>query len=51
MKDSSPRVPLNGVAVKVATNAFLIRLSSVDADMRRNIQLLKERSWFHVPVV
>jgi hypothetical protein len=44
-------VPLNGVAVKVATNSFLIRLSSVDADMRRNIQLLKERSWFHVPVV
>ncbi len=31
---------LNGVAVKVTTNFFLIGLSSVDADMQRNIQLL-----------
>jgi hypothetical protein len=30
-------VPLNGVAVKVTTNFFLIGLSSVDADMQRNI--------------
>jgi hypothetical protein len=44
-------VPLNGVAVKVTTNFFLIGLSSVDADMQRNIQLLKERSWFDIPVV
>jgi hypothetical protein len=44
-------VPLNGVAVKVTTNFFLIGLSAVDADMQRNIQLLKERSWFDVPVV
>jgi hypothetical protein len=44
-------VPLNGVAVKVATNFFLIGLSSVEADIQRNIQLLKERSWFDIPVV
>jgi hypothetical protein len=44
-------IPLNGVAVKVTTNFFLIGLSSVDADMQRNIQLLKERSWFDIPVV
>jgi hypothetical protein len=44
-------VPLNGVAVKVTTNFFLIGLSSVDADMQRNVQLLKERSWFDIPVV
>jgi hypothetical protein len=44
-------VPLNGVAVKVTNNFFLIGLSSVRADMQRNIQLLKERSWFDIPVV
>ncbi len=44
-------IPLNGVAVKVTTNFFLIGLSSVDVDMQRNIQLLKERSWFDIPVV
>jgi hypothetical protein len=44
-------VPLNGVAVKVTTNFFLMGLSSVDADMQRNIQLLLEGSWFHLPVV
>jgi hypothetical protein len=44
-------VPLYGVAVKVATNFFLIGLSSFDADMQRNIQLLKERSWFDIAVV
>jgi hypothetical protein len=44
-------VPLNGVAVKVTANFFLIGLSSVEADMQRNIQLLKERSWFDIPVV
>jgi hypothetical protein len=44
-------VPLNGVAVKVTNNFFLIGLSSVRADMQRNIELLKERSWFDIPVV
>ncbi len=44
-------VPLNGVAVKVTTNFFLIGLSAVDVDMQRNVQLLKERSWFDIPVV
>jgi hypothetical protein len=44
-------VPLNGVPVKVAPNFFAIELSSVAADMQRNSQLLKERSWFDIPVV
>jgi hypothetical protein len=44
-------VALSGVAVKVTNNYFLIGLSSVDADMARNVQLLKERSWFDIPVV
>jgi len=28
-----------------------VGLSSVDADMQRNIQHLKERSWFDIPAV
>ncbi len=43
--------PLNGIAVKVATNFFLIGLSSVSTDMQRNIRLLKDRSWLDIPVV
>ena len=44
-------VPLNGIGIKVTANVFLIGLSSVDAEMQRNLQLLKERSWFDIPVV
>ncbi|MPZ57919.1 MAG: hypothetical protein GEU91_15755 [Rhizobiales bacterium] len=44
-------VPLAGLAVKVTDNVFLIGLSSVDADVQRNTQLLKERSWFDIPIV
>lgn len=44
-------VPLAGLAVKVTTGFFLIGLSAVEADMQRNIQLLKERSWFDIPIV
>jgi hypothetical protein len=44
-------VPLAGLAVKVTTGFFLIGLSAVDADVQRNMALLKERSWFDIPVV
>jgi hypothetical protein len=44
-------VPLAGLAVKVTTGFFLIGLSAVDSDMQRNIQLLKERPWFDIPLV
>ena len=44
-------VPLAGLAVKVMTGFFLIGLSSTEAEMQRNIQLLKERAWFDIPVV
>ncbi|MGV3633674.1 MAG: hypothetical protein ACO1NY_04945 [Pseudorhodoplanes sp.] len=43
--------PLAGLAVKVTNNFFLIGLSAVDADQSRNIQLLKERGWFDIPIV
>jgi hypothetical protein len=44
-------VPLAGLAVKVTNGYFLIGLSAVDVDLQRNIQLLKERDWFDIPVV
>jgi hypothetical protein len=43
--------PLSGLAVKVTNGYFLIGLSAVDVDVQRNIQLLKERDWFDIPVV
>ena len=43
--------PLAGLAVKVTNNFFLIGLSAVESDQSRNIQLLKERAWFDIPVV
>lgn len=44
-------VPLAGLAVKVMTGFFLIGLSATEADLQRNVQLLKERAWFDIPVV
>src|SRR5262245_10852799 len=44
-------VPLSGLAVKVTTGFFLIGLSAVESDVQRNMQLLKERSWFDIPIV
>jgi hypothetical protein len=49
--ESTRGVPLAGLAVKVTNNFFLIGLSAVDADRTRNIELLKERGWFDIPVV
>lgn len=43
--------PLAGLAVKVTNGYFLIGLSAVDVDVTRNIQLLKERDWFDIPIV
>jgi hypothetical protein len=43
--------PLAGLTVKVIDGFFMVGLSNVDADRSRNIQLLKERSWFDVPLV
>lgn len=44
-------VPLAGLAVKVTPGFFLIGLSALEADTQRNLQLLKERSWFDIPIV
>ena len=44
-------MPLAGLAVKVTNGYFLIGLSAVEADQQRNMQLLKERDWFDIPIV
>jgi TonB family protein len=44
-------VPLAGLPVKVTPAFYLIGLSNLDADKERNLQLLKERGWFDIPVV
>src|SRR5262249_11322171 len=49
--EQSRGTPLSGLAVKVTNGFFLIGLSAVDADRDRNVQLLKERAWFDIPVV
>jgi hypothetical protein len=53
MKESEQArgVPLAGLAVKVTNDFFMIGLSAVDADVQRNMQLLKDRPWFDVPIV
>jgi hypothetical protein len=43
--------PLAGLAVKVTSGFFLVGLSSVETDKERNVQLLKERAWFDIPVI
>jgi hypothetical protein len=44
-------VPLAGLAVKVTNGYFLVGLSAVGVDQQRNIQLLKDRDWFDIPIV
>jgi hypothetical protein len=43
--------PLAGLAVKVTDGFFLVGLSNVEADRVRNLPLLRDRSWFDVPLV
>ena len=43
--------PLSALAVKVTDGFFLVGLSNVESERSRNLQLMKERSWFDVPLV
>jgi hypothetical protein len=43
--------PLAGLAVKVTDNIFLVGLSSNAADVKRNVELLKDRAAFDIPIV
>jgi hypothetical protein len=43
--------PARGAGGEVTDGFFLVGLSNVEADRSRNLQLLKERSWFDIPLV
>jgi hypothetical protein len=49
--DRARGAALSGLSVKVQSGFFLVGLSSVDTDKQRNIQLLRERPWLHIPIV
>jgi hypothetical protein len=49
--ETSRGTPLNGIAVKVQDDFFLIGLAARPDDMRLNLQLLKEGEWINIPVV
>jgi hypothetical protein len=44
-------MPLAGLSVKVKRGYFMIGLSAVETESRRNVMLLKERSWLDLPIV
>ena len=48
-EEQAKGTPLNGLAVKVAQNSFLIGLSNTD--VQYNVQLLKHQEWFDIPIV
>ena len=43
--------PFAALGTKIARGSFLVSLSGDETDRRRNEQLLKERSWFDIPLV
>jgi hypothetical protein len=43
--------PLAGQVVTVTDGFFLLGLSNIGDELARNLQLLKERSWFDVPLI
>jgi hypothetical protein len=49
--ESARGTPLSSASVKITDGSFLFGLSGRDADRERNLQLLKERAWFDVPMV
>ena len=41
---------ITGAVAKVSDSLFWLALSGLEQDMTRNIQLLKERPWFDIPI-
>jgi hypothetical protein len=42
---------LAGMVAKVTAGYFLVGLSATDFELRRNLTMLKERSWIEIPFV
>ncbi|WP_407157402.1 caspase domain-containing protein [Bradyrhizobium sp. STM 3557] len=43
--------PIAGLSVRVKEDFFLVGFSNVESDRQRNMELLKSREWFDVPLV
>ena len=50
VSERSKGTPFAALATKTAKGSFLVGLSNREDDRRRNLQLLKERSWFDIPI-
>jgi hypothetical protein len=49
--EQTPAVPLAGLTAKVISGFFLFGASAAENDIQRNMELLKERAWFDIPIV
>jgi hypothetical protein len=49
--ESARGAALSGQIAKVTPKFFMVALSAAETDMKRNIQLLKDLSWFDIPIV
>jgi hypothetical protein len=50
-EESARGAPLQGLVVKVTPTFFLVGLSSGEGETKQNVALLKERTWFDIPIV
>lgn len=48
--EQSRGTPLAGLPVPVTANVFLVGLSNLRTDMDRNLEFLRNRSWFDLPL-
>jgi hypothetical protein len=48
---TSNGAPLAGMRVKVSEGYFLIGLSPLESEARRNVLLLKQRPWLQIPII
>ncbi len=51
IEDSANGAPLAGVPAAILPNYFLVGLSSGDKLMERNMDLIRDRGWFDIPMV
>ena len=51
IEDSANGAPLAGVPAAIMANYFLVGLSNSDTLTSRNMELLRDRGWFDVPLV
>jgi hypothetical protein len=49
-EESARGAPLAGVPVPVTENVFLVGLSNADADVTRNLELIRNRPWIDIPI-